>query len=273
MARPSLLILLVAVGCSSADPTDPLVCAGKCDDPADDGRECSALPEEDCLVRFDCVARRFEGGGFGGCTSIDPPECTAGSEPADIEPCPGAVYEDRATTRYVLPYEIGTTHNVRQGNCNLADTHNGGESFAYDFEMPIGTPLVAARGGVVFAVVDNFTDDQHGLDQGNVVAIDHGDQTYAKYGHITQGGALVAVGDVVAQGDIIALSGNSGASRGPHCHFAVKACPPGVPVGTSRCTSIPVSFANTIGHPHGLLGSPTAALGGGHWYAACAAAP
>ena len=270
MAR-HYLIFITLVACTPSDPSTPACTSGKCDDPSE--LQCSELADAACAERADCVARRLEGGAFDGCTTIDPPECNAGSEPDDIEPCPGAVFEDRATTPYVLPFEVGTSHNVRQGNCNLANTHNGGESFAYDIEMPIGTPLVAARGGVVFAVVDTFTDDQHGLDQGNVVAIDHGDQTYAKYGHITFGGGLVAVGDFVQQGDIIALSGNTGASRGPHVHFAVKACPDGVPVGTSACTSIPVSFANTIGHPHGLIGSRTSELGGGHWYPACSAAP
>ena len=49
-------------------------------------------------------------------------------------------------------------------------------------------------------------------------------RTYAVYGHLTHGGSKVEVGDTVTQGQLIALSGNSGMSRGPHLHFAVKRC-------------------------------------------------
>jgi murein DD-endopeptidase MepM/ murein hydrolase activator NlpD len=185
---------------------------------------------------------------------------------ADPVPCPDATFPAREDSPYIL-------RNVRQGNCNAANTHNGGESYAYDIEMAIGSDIIASRGGQVLAVIEEFTDDQHELDQGNVVAIDHGDRTYAKYGHITLAGSLVAVGDTVEQGQVIALSGDSGASQGPHVHFAVKECPPDAPIGSAACTSIPVAFRNTIPHPQGLIGSPTSQIGGGAWYPACAWIP
>lgn len=230
---------------------------------------CGKLDEASCTAREDCVIRRLEGGSFEACTGLALAECSAGDASADPEPCPGFAFPERDKSPYILPYKTRQTHNIRQGNCNATNTHNGSEAFAYDIEMPIGTPLLAARGGRVLAVIEQYTDDQHGLDQGNVIAIDHGDRTYAKYGHITHNGALVEVGDIVQQGDVIALSGNSGQSQGPHVHFAVKACPVGVPIGTAGCSSIPVSFRNTIPHPYGLIGSPISQIGGGQWYPAC----
>jgi phosphohistidine phosphatase SixA len=186
------------------------------------------------------------------------------------DPVPSATFPEQASSQYVLPYPVGDRHNVRQGNGNPYNTHNDkyGATFAYDFEMPIGSELVAARGGVVFKVEERFTDSQRGVSQGNYVAIDHGDNTYAVYGHITHEGALVEVGETVEQGQLIASSGNSGLSRGPHLHFAVKQCPPEGPLGGPDCTTIPVSFRNTRPHPRGLIGSPTSELGGGESYEA-----
>lgn len=204
---------------------------------------------------------------LGGTTAQLAPMPEAG-DPSD--PCPGAEFPEAATSPYVLPYPVGESHNVRQGNCNELNTHHARlrETYAYDFEMPVGSRIVAARGGRVIAVVERFTDDQHGLHEGNVVAIEHDDGTYAKYGHLTHEGALVDVGDVVLTGQPIALSGNSGLSRGPHLHFSVKRCPDGERIGGPTCVTVPVTFRNTRPHPRGLIGSPTSEVGGGEWYEA-----
>lgn len=186
------------------------------------------------------------------------------------DPLPHVEYPPQADSAYVLPYPVGERHNVRQGNGNPTNTHNEtyGATFAYDFEMPIGSQIVAARGGRVLALVEQFTDEQHDISQGNYIAIDHGDQSYAIYGHITHEGALVEVGEQVGTGQPLALSGNSGLSRGPHLHFAVKQCPEGERIGSSSCATIPISFRNTRPHPRGLIGSATSELGGGEWYEA-----
>ncbi len=185
-------------------------------------------------------------------------------------PCPGVEFPDQVTSIYILPYPVGDAHNIRQGNCNDANTHNERykATFAYDIEMSIGSSIVAARSGEVFLVIEKFSDEQHEIDQGNIVAIVHDDGSYAKYGHITQNGALVDVGDQVAQGQPIARSGNSGLSRGPHLHFSVKECPEGEPSGNPECKTKPLTFRNTRPHPNGLIGSPTSAIGGGEVYEA-----
>ena len=55
---------------------------------------------------------------------------------------------------------------------------------------------------------------------GNIVVLDHGRGLSTAYGHNSR--LLVGVGATVAQGAVIALSGNTGRSTGPHVHFEVR---------------------------------------------------
>lgn len=84
-----------------------------------------------------------------------------------------------------------------------------------DFVVPEGTEVYAAAAGVVTqsGVIGNGA-------YGNVVVIDHGDGFLTYYAHNSR--LLVKVGDVVKKGTLIALSGNTGNSTGPHCHFEVR---------------------------------------------------
>lgn len=55
---------------------------------------------------------------------------------------------------------------------------------------------------------------------GYVVYIDHGGGVTSRYGHLSK--VLVKVGQSVSQGDVIARSGNTGNSTGPHLHFEIR---------------------------------------------------
>lgn len=83
----------------------------------------------------------------------------------------------------------------------------------YDIACPEGTPIVAGEAGVV-------TISQYSSSAGNFIAINHGDGVATVYMHNSQ--LLVSVGETVTRGQVIALSGNTGNSTGPHCHFAVQ---------------------------------------------------
>ena len=78
----------------------------------------------------------------------------------------------------------------------------------------------------------------------NVIVIKHSDETFGRYYHLTKGGALVSVGDKVSQGDKIGLSGNSGASAGPHLHFDVT-----VKCYEWGCQTIRIEFKNAKENP------------------------
>ncbi len=75
-----------------------------------------------------------------------------------------------------------------------------------------GEDVFAVAAGVVA-----FAGEKQGL--GKMVQIDHGNGFETIYGHDEQ--ILVKVGDVVKKGQVIALSGSTGRSSGPHVHFEV----------------------------------------------------
>jgi murein DD-endopeptidase MepM/ murein hydrolase activator NlpD len=125
---------------------------------------------------------------------------------------------------YSLPYEKGQNFKIIQG-FNGSFTHNTDLTrYALDFRMPVGTPITAARDGVVIEVVDKYSKGgqiEKLKKQANYIYIQHSDGTVAAYLHIKNKGALVKEGDVVKAGQKIALSGFTGYADVPHLHFAV----------------------------------------------------
>jgi murein DD-endopeptidase MepM/ murein hydrolase activator NlpD len=127
------------------------------------------------------------------------------------------------TCIYHLPYRPGEAFPVSQG-FHGKYSHTGGDSFSIDFKMPEGTPVLAAREGVVVGIKDDS--DTGGSDKkfewdANYVLIKHSDGTLGHYVHLKKDGVRVKLGQTVSAGDVIALSGNTGHSTGPHLHFAV----------------------------------------------------
>ena len=82
-----------------------------------------------------------------------------------------------------------------------------------DIAVGNGTPVVAAAAGTV--IVAGWLGGY-----GNLVVVDHGNGIATAYGHNT--GVTVGIGQSVAQGQLIAYSGNTGHSTGPHVHFEVR---------------------------------------------------
>jgi murein DD-endopeptidase MepM/ murein hydrolase activator NlpD len=147
-------------------------------------------------------------------------------------PCGG--YPERAASPYVLPYPAGDAYPLHQANCTLGG-HHGVYRYSYDFLLPIGATVTAARGGVVAAVLDGFED---GGATENWVKIEHADGTLAAYSHLHS--LLVVIGQRVEAGQPIGLSGNTGRTGGvPHLHFHISTCSEPMSCGT-----LPVSFRN-----------------------------
>jgi murein DD-endopeptidase MepM/ murein hydrolase activator NlpD len=149
----------------------------------------------------------------------------AGCSESRREPLPcleRAVFGDPAQSPYVLPYPVGAAYRVAQGYCYAGGGHR--DQLAYDFDMPIGADVTAARAGVVRRTRDDLPDYGAEQDPGqhNHILIEHEDGTVAFYGHLKQGSVVVRAGDRVAAGRRIAASGNSGNTLGePHLHFGV----------------------------------------------------
>ncbi|AIQ49664.1 membrane protein [Paenibacillus sp. FSL R7-0273] len=84
-----------------------------------------------------------------------------------------------------------------------------------DFAVPQGTSIHAAESGTVLV-------SEWWSGYGYTVIIDHGGGVWTLYGHIREGGLRVSAGDQVSRGQVIAESGSTGRSTGPHLHFEVR---------------------------------------------------
>lgn len=122
---------------------------------------------------------------------------------------------------YDLPFNKGISHRVVQGYGGLFSHYH---IAAIDFDMPVGTEVYAARGGVVFAYKD--ASSEGGIFPGykakaNYLIIKHDDGTFGCYWHLKKNGVLIKSG-YVKKGQLIALSGATGLVMKPHLHFSVK---------------------------------------------------
>lgn len=89
--------------------------------------------------------------------------------------------------------------------------HNG-----YDIAVPTGTPVYPTQVGTVY-----FAGPHKGY--GNLVAIQHGEGYVSFYGHNAT--LLVKPGQMVDTDTVIALSGSTGRSTGPHVHYEIRQIP------------------------------------------------
>jgi murein DD-endopeptidase MepM/ murein hydrolase activator NlpD len=131
-----------------------------------------------------------------------------------------------ATAVYQLPFEKGKRRKVTFGAGSATHLAFPSTFYAVDFAMSEGTPVCAARSGIVAGYWDESDiqgDSQLFSKFGNYVIVQHPDKTYAMYLHLKKGGVYVRPGQHVDAGQKIALSGNTGWSKGPHLHFHVFA--------------------------------------------------
>ena len=93
--------------------------------------------------------------------------------------------------------------------CESTSVHRG-----YDMAAPVGTPVIApADGTVILADPDLYY-------EGGAVFLDHGQGLTSVFMHLSE--VDVTPGDTVKRGDLLAKTGNTGRTTGPHLHWAVK---------------------------------------------------
>ena len=136
---------------------------------------------------------------------------------------PSAVHDDSAI--YQPPFAKNARFQISQafsGEFSHTDAQN---QYAVDLALPLNTPIHAARGGLVIEVNNDFYDSgtkQAYKSRANSVRILHSDGSMAIYAHLALEKAQVYPGLKVSAGQLIAYSGNTGFSTGPHLHFAVQ---------------------------------------------------
>lgn len=137
---------------------------------------------------------------------------------------------------YLKPFSKRITKSQPYGSnpnngINPPAGHNGD-----DYRTPVGTGVRAACDGVI-AYSQVFSDDWENNigwntpGGGLVVWLQNNEGTLLlEYGHLSH--SLVKPGQRVKRGDIIAITGNSGYSTGPHCHVGVMPTKPNMGNGS-----------------------------------------
>jgi murein DD-endopeptidase MepM/ murein hydrolase activator NlpD len=138
-----------------------------------------------------------------------------------------------APLRGILKWPLDGIIRITQefGGSQFAKTNPGiyGRPFhpGTDFAASIGTKIKSVGPGTVRGIGN--TDAYPGCYAwGKWILIDHTNGISSLYGHLSS--ILVSPGDTVKEGDIIALSGNTGVTTGPHLHLTLYASQ-GVKIG------------------------------------------
>lgn len=84
-----------------------------------------------------------------------------------------------------------------------------------DFAAPVGTPILAAGGGIVETI------NSHYGGYGRYIRIKHNSTYSTVYAHASRFAKGIKPGKKVVQGQVIAYVGTSGVSTGPHLHYEV----------------------------------------------------
>ncbi len=119
-----------------------------------------------------------------------------------------------------LPFGCGMSFPVSQ--VHNVGSHTGNDSWAWDFRMPEGTPVVAALDGLVRLARGDS--DEGGCDpamarKANYVIIESAGNLETQYLHFSA--VSVAPGQQVRRGELLGYSGKTGWACGAHLHFKV----------------------------------------------------
>jgi murein DD-endopeptidase MepM/ murein hydrolase activator NlpD len=154
---------------------------------------------------------------------------------------------------HAVPRDMVYSLPVEESDFELGQGFHGGYShadeanrYAVDLIVAEGTPVLAARSGVVMQATSGFNEggtDRSLAARANLIRVLHDDGSMGLYAHLREGGVTVQAGQAVTLGQVIGYAGSTGFSSGPHLHFAVQVN------GGGRLVSVPFRM---IG-PHGFL--------------------
>jgi murein DD-endopeptidase MepM/ murein hydrolase activator NlpD len=112
-------------------------------------------------------------------------------------------------SRWPLRGTVNSEFGPRVSPWSGLHEHHSGMDIAADIGSPVRTPAPAT---VIFAGAM--------ADYGTAVILDHGHDLRTLFGHLSR--LHVAQGQKVERGQLIALSGNTGKSSGPHLHYEIQ---------------------------------------------------
>ena len=110
--------------------------------------------------------------------------------------------------------KLGYPTSYRTISAGFPNYSSGRYHGGVDFPCPTGTEVRAAEAGTVTTVKALY------YSYGHYIIIDHGNGLATLYAHNSK--LLVSIGQHVKRGQVIAKSGSTGNSTGPHCHFEVR---------------------------------------------------
>ncbi len=163
---------------------------------------------------------------------------------ADVEQPPGPDAAPEDGTAFLLPWTGGTSFRVTQGHNTGSHVDKG--SFAWDFGLPVGTPLRASHDGIVRVARGDSTIggcNSSYANDANYVVIDRGDGLESLYLHLTS--TSVTEGQRVTRGTIIGTSGQTGWACGAHLHFQIQNSPESGGTSSWYNTSVSEGFHDT----------------------------
>ncbi len=121
---------------------------------------------------------------------------------------------------FYVPFGCGRKFQVSQAHAT--GSHLMNDTWAWDFRMPSGVPIVAAADGTVRLARGDSTKggcDPSFAGEANYVVISHANELETQYLHLES--VVVTAGDKVKEGDLLGYSGKTGWACGSHLHFKV----------------------------------------------------
>ncbi len=143
--------------------------------------------------------------------------------------------------RVRLPFLANTKFKVSQGAFGLESHMEPGNEYSWDFDVPVGTPVVSVENGIVLEVWEPnsggdcepvFTNLAHNI------KVEHEDGTVAQYVHTS---AKVKMGELVREGQVIGVTAINGWICKPQLHFSVYRSKENLYQSPDRET-VPLSF-------------------------------
>ena len=122
---------------------------------------------------------------------------------------------------YLFPLPTSQKVIVCQSDDGPLSSHAKGE-FAIDLCTSIGTPISSISDGIVFNVIDKFTEggvDPKYYDKANLIEVLNDDGTRVLYTHLAPNSAKVKIGERVVRGQLIGEVGMTGLTSGAHLHI------------------------------------------------------